>query len=232
MKTFYFISLVLILFGCSDYTERNKDFAIQGLDVSRYQGYIDWADVKSQNMQFCFIKASEGENLRDSFFIRNWNGCKAVGIKRGAYHFYRPKLSATIQANNFINTVQFLDKDDLPPVLDIEVTEDLPKELIVPNLQIWLQTVEGRLGEKPIIYTNMKFYYKYIVGSFDNYPLWIARYDSKPPQLFSSKWWFWQYGRNAKIKGVDGVVDINAFYGTAQQLDSICYKSGVAISAE
>src|SRR5438552_17208341 len=97
---------------------------ILGIDVSHFQKAINWPAVAKAGVTYCFIKASEGATLADSFFKINWSGAQAAGILRGAYHFFRPLADASAQAELFANTVGDLSPGDLPPVLDLEVPPD------------------------------------------------------------------------------------------------------------
>ncbi len=108
------------------------NYAIHGIDVSKYQDVIDWESVKEMNvegvqLQFAFIKATEGNNNEDRYFKRNWRKAKDAGITRGAYHFFIATKSGKTQAENFIKTVD-LQPGDLPPVLDVEQSYGVPNK--------------------------------------------------------------------------------------------------------
>lgn len=204
-----------------------ENFAVHGIDVSHYQSRINWPLVAQQDISFAFVKATEGESLKDSLFVHNWQSLKEVGIRRGAYHFFRPTKSATQQADHFLQQVQ-LEAGDLPPVLDIEVTDGMEEGPLLSRLKTWLTIVERTLGIRPIIYTNLNFYHKYLVGHFDEYPVWIARYSSRTPQLASGqKWQFWQYGNRGQLKGINGFVDFNVFHGTEAELNELSFPAKV-----
>lgn len=232
-KLFYILSCCSVVFySCQQRTIRMEGFAVHGIDVSHYQSYINWDTVAAQNINFAFVKATEGEMLKDTMFCRNWDAMKAVGIKRGAYHFYRPSISPVIQAQNYIELVQ-KDFGDLPPVLDIEVTGDIPITQLVENLKIWLYLIEIQYNIKPIIYTNLNFYNRYLAGQFDDYLFWIARYNDREPRLAcGSSWHFWQYGNRGRIKGIQGDVDFNVFYGTRYQLEELCLTPKTVLSGQ
>src|ERR1700704_2322289 len=123
----------------------------QGIDVSHYQGTIDWAQVAQAGKTFAFIKATEGTSEADPQFQANWNGAKAAGLLRGAYHFYQPGDDPQQQAGYFLNAVQ-PGPGDLPAVLDIELSGK-PSE-IVAGIWVWLIAVEKATGKTPILYTN------------------------------------------------------------------------------
>ena len=224
LKFFYFS---LILLSCNNITERNVQYDVQGVDVSHYQGIINWQEVGKDNINFAYIKATEGEIFQDTNFCYNWMEIKKTNIVRGAYHFFHPKLSALQQAQNYIFAIEKLENGDLPPVLDVEVTDGASKEIIVNRMKSWLEIIELRLHQKPIIYTNLKFYYQYILGNFDEYKIWISRYNETAPQLVSKQWTFWQYGRNGQVKGISRPVDLNVFIGNTEAFDSLRFNTTV-----
>ncbi|MDZ7876027.1 MAG: GH25 family lysozyme [Saprospiraceae bacterium] len=215
--------------GCEADTERLSGYAVHGIDISRHQSKVNWDAVAAEGISFAFVKATEGRRHSDTFYCRNWAEMQRVGIKRGAYHFFRPSIDAKEQANNFIANVD-MQYGDLPPVLDIEVDEDVPREVLAKQLKTWLYLVELRYSIRPIIYTSYKFYNKFIAGEFDKYPIWIAKYGGEAPRLGGqARWWFWQYGNKGRIKGIDGFVDFNVFYDSREELDKICL-SGAMLS--
>jgi lysozyme len=221
--------LCLSLLGCESDTVRLKGYEVHGIDISRYQSNVRWDAVAAQGISFAFVKATEGKQHTDALFCRNWEQMQLNGIKRGAYHFFRPSIDGEVQARNFIQSVD-MSYGDLPPVLDVEVEEDMPREVVVRQMKAWLYWVELEYSIKPIIYTHYKFYNKFIAGEFDRYPIWIAKYGGEPPRLGAGvKWWFWQYGNKGKLDGIEGDVDFNVFYGSKDELERICL-SGAMLS--
>lgn len=223
-KIFIICSLLVIVFSCKKQTARRTDYLIQGIDVSRYQGRIDWAQVAEQDFHFAFVKATEGSTHIDTLFAHNWDELSSSSMARGAYHFYRPSVSAELQARHFINQVE-MEVGDLPPVLDIEVKAKQPVDELRADLLKWLNLVEEHYGVKPILYTNQKFYNKYLAGHFNDYPLWIARYNEEEPVLACGrKWGFWQYGNRGLVKGIDGHVDLNVFRAHWEDFERLRYR--------
>ena len=217
------MGLFILLLGCNDHTVRKQGFEVHGIDVSHYQKSIDWNKVASQDIQFAFIKATEGETYKDSFFCENWAEMKAAGIKRGAYHFFRPTLSAAMQAENFIEMAELGD-GDLAPVLDVEVSDGLDPITVRKQVDIWMEIVENHFKTKPILYSYQNFFNDYLAGHYNDYPVWIARYSSwrKPCLHVDQGWEFWQYGNRGQLKGIDGPVDFNVFKGSALELERLC----------
>ncbi len=197
---------------------------LQGIDVSRYQHYIDWPTVaEKNNLEFAFVKATEGSDFTDSLFCRNWDMLREMGIRRGAYHFFRSYGCGHDQALHFLQTVE-LEPGDLAPVLDLETTDAMPPEIMLEEARVWLQSVERSLNVRPVIYTNQHFYERYLAGVFDQYPLWIARYSDQAPMLTGGAYWhFWQYSNTGCLDGISEKVDLNVFRGTPQMLDRLCW---------
>ena len=192
-----------------------------GLDVSEFQGEIDWALVEtieaSYPLEFVFIRATAGNDRVDGQFEENWLGAKNRKIIRGAYHYYRPNENSLEQAKLFIKTVH-LHKGDLPPVLDIE---KLPKGQSLDSLKIglrrWLNAVEAHYKVKPIIYTGEKYYDDFLKEDFSDYLFWIANYNFYREKI-GEDWLFWQFTEKASVPGIKGNVDVNIFNGDVEQL--------------
>ena len=221
---------VILLSACDSDTKRRDDFLVHGIDVSHYQSYIDWRTVAEQDIHFAFVKASEGVTMRDTLFCTNWDEMKYAGIRRGAYHFFRPQLDAEDQARHFFKQVK-LEYGDLPPVLDVEVLDNVSKARLIVGVKTWLWLAELYYGVKPILYTNVKFYNKYLAGHFNDYPLWIARYNSRKPNTACGRdWQFWQYGNRGQLAGIEGDVDFNVFNGELTALDALCLQPSLVIS--
>jgi len=200
--------------------ENHKGKAI-GLDVSEYQGEIDWTLVKNiENnypLEFVLIRATAGNNREDIQFRNNWLAAKNRKMIRGAYHYYRPNENSLKQAQIFIQTVQ-LQKGDLPPVLDIE---KLPKEQSIDSLKKglkrWLKVVEAHYKVRPIIYTGEKYYDDFLKEEFSDYLFWIANYNFYREKI-DEDWLFWQFTEKASIAGIKGNVDVNIYNGDVEQL--------------
>lgn len=225
MRTLSLIVLLLYPF----WTGREANFEpavplLHGIDVSHYQQRINWDEVNDRHvLDFAFVKATEGHEYTDSLFCRNWDALSRLGIRRGAYHFFRSYGCGWDQAQHFLKTVE-MKAGDLPPVLDFETSDGMPREIMVEEARIWLQVVEATLHVKPIIYTNQHFYEKYLAGVFDNYPFWIARYSNERPVLSTGKdWHFWQYSNEGCLDGIPSKTDLNVFAGPPALLDALCW---------
>jgi len=215
----------MLLTACRYPTERLEGYEIHGIDVSHYQHDIDWNETAAQDIDFVFIKASEGQNMQDERFAYNWKKLGEKNIRRGAYHFFRPTIDATLQVKNYTHIVH-LQEGDLPPVLDVEVLDKSTPSKLRTGMKTWLDSIENTYQIRPIIYTNLNFYHDHLQGYFDGYPLWIARYNKRPPLLKSNQeWQFWQYGNRGRMSGIEGDVDFNVFCGDSTELAELCVRN-------
>ena len=199
-------------------------YSVKGVDVSHYQGEIDWEHFREQGIDFAFIKATEGSSLVDERFEENREGAKAAGLYAGAYHFFSFDSTPASQAEHFIATVGDL-SGSLPPVVDIEFYGDKRKNppekaYVVSGLWELLEALEEEYGVKPIIYTTYTVYNRYIRNAFQEYPLWI-RNVYYPPGDIGRQWTFWQYCDTGALGGTAGeekFVDLNVFRESREDL--------------
>ena len=208
-------------------------YTIHGIDVSHHNSRIDWFRVKNGNVgkievKFCFVKATEGIDLKDNDFHNNFSGAKREGLIRGAYHFYVPSADPEQQAQNFIESVT-LEAGDFAPVIDFEIHGKgrRVRGNLVENVKKFINILEKHYGVKPIIYTNGYIFREYIKHNFDDYPLWISDYGSQKLEGYeNTKLVIWQHSTDGKVEGIQGNVDFNVFVASKSHLDDICIKSG------
>jgi len=216
---------------------------VPGIDVSHFQGTINWTSVKNAGIEFAFAKATEGVDFIDVNFVQYMNGARAAGVLIGPYHFARPDssvsnpLDAANEANDFVDAIQpyyqqYLGKI-VAPVLDVE---RLPYADTAANraankafLSNWVRNfntvVVDRLGIMPIIYVNSYYATTFLETNINQYPLWLANYNYTPPTTpppaqwgVWSHWDFWQYTSSGSVSGISGNVDRDLFNGTMLQL--------------
>lgn len=192
------------------------EYPVLGVDVSYYQGNVDWNVLAEQGVAFAFIKATEGIDHGDSQFAQNWADVQDSPVYAGAYHFYRFENDGAAQAQHFIDTVP-VTENALPPVIDVELYPSLEEEPDVKEtrqeLQEMLDLLEAHYGCKPILYAAPNTYRTYIRYFQDDYPIWISNYYYEP--YFD--WTFWQYTDAGKLEGYDGDqqnIDLNVYQGS------------------
>lgn len=205
---------------------RAAKFPVRGIDVSHYQGKIDWNVLAAQDIQFAYIKATEGSIYVDERFAENYREARQTNLKVGAYHFFSFDSSGITQAENFIETVESFD-GMLAPVVDVEFygnkAENPPApEDVHPQLQAYLDAVEDAYGLPPIIYATYESWELYVKEQFDDYPFWIRDIWNQPKN--SVDWTFWQYTNRGRLKGFSGeepYVDLNVFAGTVEEWEQL-----------
>ena len=206
-------------------------YEVQGIDVSHYQGAIDWTQIQDQGIDFAFIKATEGSSYVDECFYENWRAAGQTELMIGAYHFFSFDSDARIQAALFIDTVGDL-SNKITPVIDVEFYGDKwndPPEKgdVTEQLETMLLILEEYYHAKPVIYTTYSVYYQYIKGGFKEYPLWIRNVYFPPDWHMKGEWTFWQYTDTAVMDGYAGeekYIDRNVFCGTAEEQKGLLVK--------
>jgi lysozyme len=190
-----------------------------GIDVSHYQGAIDWDRVKEAGVVFAFARVSDGTEVIDERFAENFAAMKKAGVRRGAYQFFRAALDPIAQADLLVDTVRKLGAADLPLVADVETADGMAPEVVRESLRRWLRRVERRTRRRPIIYTSPSMG-ETLAGAFADHVLWVAHYEVDCPTLPPGwqRWTFWQHSSTGRVAGVAGPVDLDVFAGTRAEL--------------
>ncbi len=229
VRNILLLVLSVFLLSACDAEERvekkvKKEFTVKGVDVSSYQGNIEWEELAENDISFAFIKATEGSSYIDKRFDKNIKGIQKTDLAVGAYHFMSFDSDGKSQAENFISKVD-PGMIDLPPVIDLELygkyTENPPEfsrvEEILGDL---IFELTEKYGKKPIIYTNRHAYLLYIVGVFDEYDIWMCDLTDEPELYGETDWTFWQYSHTGKLSGYSGGeehIDLNVFCGSEKE---------------
>lgn len=235
--------VALYLCAAADSAETSHLF---GIDVSHYQGDIDWDAVAGGGVSFAMAKATEGTSYIDANFTYNYKRMGEVGIVRGAYHFALPSEDAVAQANHFVATVNSAggfnhSSKTMQLVLDLEDADGQDSATVWAWVQTWASRIVELTGKPPIVYVGYYFWNDNVGAPSDNLnmPLWIASYTSPAPAGIPSAWdglsWaFWQYDDNGAsepggaagtVPGITGNVDVNYFQngGAYPSLDALCF---------
>jgi GH25 family lysozyme M1 (1,4-beta-N-acetylmuramidase) len=211
---------------------------VPGIDVSRWQGDINWTAVKNAGVEFAFCKATEGVDFVDIKFLQNMNNASAAGVYIGPYHFARINsnvsnpLDAVSEAHDFVDAIEPFYQTPgkfLRPVIDVENYADKGSlEATRTYLSQWVRdfagVVEARLGLEPIIYTSASYTNNLIEPDLVQYPLWLASWTATPPSVPNplhngvwDDWTFWQYTDSGSVPGIAGAVDRDVYRGTREQ---------------
>lgn len=248
MRLASFVLILVILVSCNSPASSKRDFQpaagrgfsdakphswtgttphqypVHGIDVSRYQGDVDWPRARASGVAFAFIKATEGGDVFDPKFERNWAGARRSGIKRGAYHFYYFCTSAAEQAAWFLKNVP-RDSSALPPVLDVEwnhasrtCPHKPPPAIVRREMMTFAHMLSRHYGKKPIIYSTVDFYEHNELSRLKGYHFWLRSVADHPSDSYpNQRWLFWQYTGTGRVPGISGNTDINVFSGTNRQ---------------
>lgn len=202
-------------------------YPIRGVDLSHYQGEVDWKVLSKQDIQFAYIKATEGSGHVDDRFAANWDNAGEADVKAGAYHFFSFDSPGESQAANFISCVAKRE-GMLPPVIDVEYYADKKNNPPEPGpvreqLRIMIETLQEYYGMTPVIYSTEEVWERYLEGYFEEYPLWIRNVFAKP--RISQPWTFWQYSNRGRLDGYEGgtrYIDLNVFCGDERAWEEFC----------
>ncbi len=181
-----------------------------GLDVSHYQGNIDWNRVAQAGYKFAFVKATQGTSYVDPKFSTNIQNGAAAGLMMGAYHFAEPyRHSAKAEADHFASIIQpYLSQMQLPPALDIEgKASSIGWSALSTWINNFMNELQSKVGITPVIYIDVN-YARHLDSSVTQWPLWIADWTYDPnatPRTGKwSSWEYWQYSDKGSVPGISG----------------------------
>lgn len=185
-----------------------------GIDVSAWQGEIDFSQVQSQGIQTVYIRAAMGQGRQDEYWRTNYRKAKAAGLKVGFYHYVtaRSQDQAREQAAFFAGLIEGLDMD-CRPVMDFETFGELDKEQINQVALAYLTRLEELCGGRPAVYSNSWTAAHVFDERLAGYPLWIAEYGPDQPRE-GGAWKAWagfQYSSQGRVRGIKGNVDLDRF---------------------
>jgi len=197
---------------------------VEGVDVSAYQGMIDWDALSRSNVHFAYIKATEGSSLVDARFVANWRGAGHAGVRQGAYHRFSLCRSAASQANNFFRTVPRT-YGALPPAVDVENMDRCGARRVDGEAEIesFLDLLQAHYGVRPILYVTKQFHEAH-ASAFPHERFWIRSLYA-PPAFRADQWVIWQHHDAARRPGVEAPIDVDAFRGNERALEAFARES-------
>lgn len=199
-------------------------YSVHGIDAARYQGRIDWPQVRASGVSFAWLKATEGGDRLDPGYAVNAAPARRAGVPVGAYHFYYFCRTAQEQAEWFIANVP-RHAGDLPPVLDMEWNHTSPTcrhrpdaARVHADIREFTAILARYYGTWPVIYTTPDFYAHNNLGALRGQEFWLRSVSAHPAERYpDERWSFWQYTGTGVVPGVSGRVDLNAFAGSPAQ---------------
>ncbi|WP_371740225.1 GH25 family lysozyme [Frigoribacterium sp. VKM Ac-2836] len=203
-------------------------YPVQGVDVSAYQGTIDWDVLAEEDIDFAWIKATEGSSYQDPRFDDNWTDAHDTELLVGAYHFLSVDSPGSDQATNVIATVSE-HRGDLPVVVDVECYATYcdtppPATTVRDVLAPLLLAIEQHYGRPAVLYATRDWYELYLAGRYPDNPIWFRSVATSPHLTDDRDWTFWQWSAREKLDGYDGdeaFIDMNAFSGDRGELESL-----------
>ena len=193
-------------------------YPIRGIDVSHYQGNIDWKKVSDSGIRFAYIKVTEWGDWMDDRFESNYVWARSAGVLIGAYHYYSLRIDPMKQFDHIIHTLSGKNLD-LPLALDLEFWGNSSmrpdREEFQKWLHILLEHLEAYQWRKPVLYMTYEFREAYLGREFDTYPIWIRDIFAYPSIQSLA---LWQYKSRGHVSGIDGFVDLNTISGRLESL--------------
>jgi len=203
-------------------------YDVRGVDVSSHQGQIDWPTLAAQDVDFAYVKATEGSGFVDARFDDNLRGARDSGLLVGAYHFFSFESPGRSQAERIFATVP-ADDDLLPVAIDVEhygtfLRHPPDPEAVRAELTTLVDLVREHDGVEPVIYATQAAYGRYVAGHFPGTPIWIRAVYTPPHLTGGGQWTFWQYSHRDRLDGYDGeepYIDVNVFDGDLDDLQEL-----------
>ncbi len=188
-----------------------------GIDVSRHQGFIEWPRVLADrpDIQFVYVKFTEGATYLDSRAPQNFTGAHSVGYPVGGYHYFRMTSGAREQYQHFAKLLDIAMhgyRHVLIPMVDVETADGHPVQEVQDSLQVMLDLLEEHYGKKPMIYGTMQSYNTLLAPEFNDYPLYIGRYGVNEPEISGGDYTIWQFSEKGHIDGIPKYVDLCCFH--------------------
>ncbi|HET7460952.1 MAG TPA: GH25 family lysozyme [Longimicrobium sp.] len=197
------------------------EFPVRGVDVSHHQGRVDWARVRGAGYEFAYLKATEGATYVDSTYARNRDAARRAGLVTGPYHFFTLCTDAAAQAAMFL-AVQPPDHGrSLPPAVDLEFGGNCgqrpPADSVRSQMERFLAVIDSAYGRPAALYITPEFYDAYLRRAV-GHPLWVRGIFRRP--RYGGEWALWQYAATARVPGIRGRTDLDAFRGTRARFEA------------
>ena len=205
---------VILLITLSSFNKESEGCSVTdyGIDISHHNGIIAWDTVRKYNdIQFVYIKATEGATHVDKRYAQNVKGASSAGFRIGSYHYFRMTSSAHDQFRNFISTISKYNQD-LLPMVDVETTDKHSITETRDSLNVFISLVKAYFGKEPMIYGLNDSYNNICGPTYNGYKLYIGLPGSNPPVIKGNgNYVIWQFSNNGKIRGIPSPVDLARF---------------------
>lgn len=190
-----------------------------GIDVSAYQGSINWESVKDAGITFAVARATVGQGKQDSYFVRNWNGMRVNNITPAAYHYFKGVDTGESQATNIKSALSKTDFDLDNDVLAVDVESNFNTGVSAPVMAETLNYLLGNISDITHVYIYSNYYYwenhvAWNMYDFSKYNLWVAYWSNSSTPIIPTTWknqgyTWWQYSDKGNVNGISGNVDLD-----------------------
>jgi GH25 family lysozyme M1 (1,4-beta-N-acetylmuramidase) len=196
--------------GVSMESRNNSNY--KGIDISSWQGNVDFKKVKDSGIKIVFIKVTEGISYVNNYFSSAYTNAKAQGMIIGVYHFFLGGIDPKAQARHFVNIIGNREID-CRLAIDIEQTNGLDKTSLTSAAISFLEEVKKLTGKDTVVYTYTNFARTSLDSRLGVYPLWIAEYGVNIPgnNPIWNQWVGFQFSSTGQVPGVIGNCDLNQF---------------------
>ncbi|HET7234560.1 MAG TPA: GH25 family lysozyme [Longimicrobium sp.] len=199
------------------------EFPVHGVDASHHQGRVDWEHVRAAGYEFAYLKATEGATFIDSTYARNRAQARRAGLVTGPYHFFTLCTDAAAQASHLLSVQPPDTARSLPPAVDLEFGGNCgqrpPADSVRAEIGRFLQLADRAYGKPAVLYVTPEFHDAYLRGGVAGHQLWVRSLFRRP--RYGGEWAFWQYAARARVNGVSGPVDLDAFNGTRVEFEAL-----------
>lgn len=183
--------------------------AKQGVDLSHFQGTVNFQEVANSGIHFVYLKATQGTDFIDPSYAAHITAIDKTALLHGAYHYFQPDQDPIAQAKYFLQQVQ-MSGHVLPPMLDVETTSNESPDSVRKGVAAWLEYVHKALNCRPILYSYGDFWQDNLGPAFNEYPFWLADYSAEPDVPAGLKnMRLWQYSDTGRVPGIENQVDLD-----------------------
>lgn len=205
------------IFHSFDNPPFSQKYPVRGVDVSHHNSYINWNQLRRENVTFVYLKSTEGASHQDRDYKTNYRMAKEAGLRVGTYHFFTFGIDGKLQAEHFIRNSR-VKSGDMVPAIDVEHSainkfwnDKNKREKMIAELKNLEQALFKKYGKHPVIYTNKECYRLYIRNNFPANPLWICDLHNEPDDGEFKNWAIWQFSHTGIVNGVVGDIDLNYY---------------------
>ena len=211
LLSFFLLTSVQSALGKSSKQEKRR---FDGIDVSHHQGKVNWSEVaKNRQIQFVYIKATQGTTIKDEYYERNIREARKHGLRCGSYHYLSSKTPIRAQFRHFYRTIKRYSQD-LIPMIDVERegVRGWTRKQVQDSVAVFAGLIKKYFGKRPLIYSQANFYNSHLAPRFNQNFLFLGKYSAERPSIKGvGRHNIWQFSERGRVNGIRGFVDLDRF---------------------